>query len=195
MDRRSFFRKGIQKLGRSVVEEAGRRVDKRASRWIRPPYAIDELEFLITCTRCHACIEACPDQVIFSLSARCGATAAGTPALDLLNRACQLCDSWPCVAACEKSALRFPERDDETLPLPLPELATASINSDYCLPYKGPECGACSGICPQPGALLWDGPRPTIDASQCVGCALCRAACIADPKAISIQSRGQKDNT
>jgi ferredoxin-type protein NapG len=194
VDRRNFFRKGIQQLGRGVVKEVNRRADKRASRWIRPPYALDELDFLLACTRCNACIEACPHGVVFPLPVRCGATVAGTPALDLLNKACHLCKDLPCVVACEPRALRLLESDEDETPPLLPELALASIDPRHCLPYQGPECGACYGICPQPGALLWDGPRPHIDSNKCIGCALCRVACIEDPKAINIQSRQQGED-
>jgi ferredoxin len=72
-------------------------------------------------------------------------------------------------------------------PVPLPVMAVADIDSRHCLPYQGPECGACAGSCPVPGALGWDDTRPVIDAALCTGCALCREACIADPKAVVLQ--------
>ena len=67
------------------------RVTDHAARWLRPPYALPELDFLLACTRCDACIDACPQRVIFALPARCGVAAAGTPALDLSHRGCALC--------------------------------------------------------------------------------------------------------
>jgi ferredoxin len=61
------------------------------------------------------------------------------------------------------------------------------IDTETCLPYLGPECGACADSCPVPGALRWEGGlRPVIDDEICTGCALCRQACILDPKAIGI---------
>lgn len=194
MDRRDFFRKTVHKVGRGIVKEANRRADKRAKRWIRPPYARPELDFLMMCTRCNACIEACPHDTVFALPVRCGATVAGTPALDLLKGACYLCESWPCVTACETSALQLPEPNEEAIPGLLPQLATASINPEQCLPYKGPECGACYGICPVPGALNWNGTCPQIDRETCIGCAMCRSVCIAAPKAVNIESRRQTED-
>ncbi len=238
MDRRNFFRSAISKSGKTVVKAVDSRINKQASRWIRPPFAINELEFLLTCSRCNACIDACPYHVIFSLPARIGTKFAATPALDLINHGCHLCEGWPCVTVCEVKALAFPlpatddsdlQTDDlqtdnlqiDNLPANdlrtdalrtedntpetaagtnhaideditetrlLPELARIRINEQSCLPYSGPECGACFDSCPVTGALTQDGFRPVINPSLCCGCGLCRESCIVDPKAITISS-------
>lgn len=188
MDRRGFFRAAFKRTSEEVVKHVDARVEQRASRWIRPPYAIDELEFLLACTRCGDCTEACPHDVIFPLSARLGAQIVGTPAMDLLNKGCQLCRDWPCVTACTRQALLIPEPEEEGNSPALPLLASATINTDVCFPYSGPECGACEASCPVPGALLWDEQRPYIDSKVCVGCGLCREACIMQPRAINIES-------
>ncbi len=191
MDRRNFFRKAFRDSGKAVVKHVAKKVEQQASRWIRPPFAVEELNFLLACTRCDACIEACEYQVIFRLSPRLGAKVVATPALDLLNHACHLCADWPCVAACETGALRLPEAESGSNPdepVAPPVLARASIDTQRCLPYHGPECGACAGRCPIEGALDWQLTRPVINPLHCTGCALCRQACIADPPAINIQS-------
>ena len=190
MDRRAFFSSALRKTTQEVVKRVDAKVVSDASRWIRPPFAIAELEFILSCTRCRDCIDACPHQVLFALPSRLGVRVAATPAIDLLNRGCHLCDGWPCVNACEAGTLVFPVVDDEneTVEIPLPTLAQATIDSGACFAYSGPECGACESSCPVPGALLWDQQRPFIDAEKCVGCALCREACIVDPKAILITS-------
>ena len=71
---------------------------------------------------------------------------------------------------------------------PPPRLAVAEVDTATCLPYQGPECGACAGSCPVPGALVWELEKPRIDSGHCTGCALCREACIVEPKAIQIRS-------
>lgn len=199
MDRRAFFKNAFRKTAEKAVELIDKKVTDEAVRWIRPPYALDELDFLLSCTRCDACIDACPHDVVFPLSATLGVCVAGTPALDLLNKGCHLCEDWPCVNACEPKALVFPllasetEKQDqdqtnkviEIKPLPLPKLAVVTINPQTCFPYSGPECGACNR-CPVEGALLWDQQRPSINQEKCVGCGLCREFCIVEPKAVDL---------
>jgi ferredoxin-type protein NapF len=187
MDRRSFFRRAAGKATETVVREVDEKLASQAAHWIRPPFALDELNFLLACTRCADCITACPHQVIFPLPSRLGARVVNTPALDLLNKGCHLCDDWPCVQACEADALRLLDPQDEER-TPLPELARAVIDTERCLPYAGPECGACRGSCPVPGALTWQMERPFIVSEVCTGCALCREACIVEPKAVLIRS-------
>ena len=187
MDRRAFFKRAAGKATEVIVKEVDSKVKAEAAHWIRPPYAVNELEFLLACTRCGECVTACPHQVIFPLESRLGAKVVNTPAMDLLNKGCHLCEDWPCVNACEPKALIFPEHDEDEK-TPLPVFAMAHINTSTCLPYFGPECGACQGSCPVPGALIWQREKPSIDTEVCTGCGLCREACIVDPKAVSIAS-------
>lgn len=188
MERRTFFKRSLDKTAKTVAKGADALAKHRARHWIRPPHAIDELEFLLTCTRCGACTEACPHQVIFPLSARLGAQVVGTPAMDLLNKGCHLCTDWPCVAVCGPQALKLPVTDADDKKPPLPSLAEARIDTARCLPYAGPECGACNSSCPVPHALTWDMTKPVINPRNCIGCGLCRDACIVEPKAISIHT-------
>jgi len=220
MDRRNFFKYSFSKLTEAGVGALEHRAEQKARNWIRPPFAKHELDFLLECTRCNACMEACPSQVIFLLPVSRGPEVAATPALDLLNKGCQLCNNWPCVTACEAGALAFaseptttlveqddpassendpalkpkpePEPEQGTLAIPAPQecppLAKVTINTEYCIPYAGPECGACRGSCPIPETLLWQGEKPVINEETCVGCGLCREMCITAPKAINICS-------
>lgn len=186
MDRRDFFKVGAQKTAQIAYQVASERAARRARNWLRPPFAVDELDFLLACTRCNKCIEACPHGVLFELPARTGLQAAGTPAMDLLNRGCHLCRDWPCVAACEPAALKLPDQGEGSSPA-VPKMARVRIDPETCLPYAGPECGACAHACPVPGALEWeDGIRPVVNEEHCTGCALCREACIVAPKAVEV---------
>ncbi|MDH5391751.1 MAG: hypothetical protein OEY11_01070 [Gammaproteobacteria bacterium] len=200
MDRRSFFTRGAGKVAKAVTEHSAEKARKEAVRWIRPPFALDELDFLLACTRCDACIEACTFDIIFPLSAKLGAKVIATPAMDLLTKGCQLCEGWPCVNACEANALKLPDqllkkhelsetnaRGEQYKERYLPKLANIVINKETCLPYSGPECGACR-ICPVDGAMHWNREKPEINQSLCTGCALCRESCIVEPKAILVQS-------
>ena len=195
MDRRDFFKKSFGRAAEKAVKVVDNKVAERASRWIRPPFAIPELEFLLACTRCDACIKACPHGIVFPLSPNNGAEVMNTPALDLLNKGCRLCEDWPCVTACETNALKIPaiasvenpdDNQDEIPPAPQPKLAKVVIDEASCLPYQGPECGACASACIVEGALQWSMERPTINQELCTGCAMCREVCITEPKSVNI---------
>ena len=188
MERRDFFKLGARKTAEIAYRLASETAARRAANWLRPPFAVDELDFLLACTRCDKCIEACPHEVLFKLPARQGLQVTGTPAMDLLNRGCHLCQDWPCVEACEPDALKRPDRGEGCAPARA-KLARVEIDQATCLPYAGPECGACAHACPVPGALEWDGGvRPVINQESCTGCALCREACIVEPKAIQVSA-------
>jgi ferredoxin-type protein NapG len=186
MKRRDFFKLGARKAAEIASHVASEKFAMQAESWLRPPFAKAELPFLLACTRCDKCIEACPHDVLFKLPARLGSRVEDTPALDLIKRGCHMCSDWPCVQACEPGALAFPNHDDGAPPAPV-RLAQVWIDTTTCLPYLGPECGACADACPVEGALEWEGGiKPVVNGERCTGCALCREACILDPKAIKV---------
>jgi ferredoxin-type protein NapG len=192
MERRSLFRLGFKKLMGAVADQAVAVPPRPAQSWVRPPYSQAETAFLLACDRCDACVRACPHEVLFALPRSAGIVAEGTPAMALNRRACRMCDGWPCAAACSRGALVLPavptdesEADQPAAPPAPPKLARAIIDRGSCLPYSGPECGACADSCPLPGALAWDRTRPVI-AGPCTGCGLCRQACITDPPSIML---------
>jgi len=194
MDRRGFFKNIANKASEKSSVSVEKKVNRRAANWIRPPYSLDEADFLSACTRCDRCIEACPHRVIFKLSDRLGTLVAGTPALDLLKKGCHQCEDWPCVNACNDQALVLPETSSDPaaeqigIGPELPMMARAEINSKVCLPYNGGECDACVDSCPVPNALTWDMTLPIINLLLCTGCGMCREACVVEPKAVNIRS-------
>lgn len=71
----------------------------------RPPWAIDESQFLTLCTRCGDCFKACPNGLIKPADRPeyDGSPIAGTPVLDLACGQCSYCGS--CARACPTGAL------------------------------------------------------------------------------------------
>ncbi|MCP5078304.1 MAG: hypothetical protein GY951_09650 [Psychromonas sp.] len=69
-----------------------------------------------------------------------------------------------------------------------PPMASAYMSETLCMPYSGPECGACKGSCPIPDTLIFINEKPIINLQNCIGCGLCIQSCISNPKAITIGS-------
>lgn len=173
----------------------------------RPPGAVTEADFLARCDGCGDCLAACPHGAIFAYVPEAG-PLAGTPVMRPEVRACEMCEGFPCAAACPRGAL-LPSSGG------IWRLGVVEIDASRCFTYRGPECGACAGLCPpavsredtgarseprpegtdrartpgrspHPGtpALRMRGQHPAVDESRCVGCGLCIAACPTTPKAI-----------
>lgn len=149
MSRRGWLR------GRSRTAEPAR----------RPPWALAEADFVARCTRCDACIVACPTGVLVRAD-------GGFPAVDFSRGECTFCGD--CVRACRPAALSRPA--DDAAPWAL----TARIG-DGCLALQGVECRVCGEACGE-GAIRFR-PRlggvalAELDAARCTGCGACFAPC------------------
>ncbi|MFZ5826090.1 MAG: 4Fe-4S dicluster domain-containing protein [Bacillota bacterium] len=186
-DRRGFFLESFRSLGRLVAETMHGAVTEtvtRASggqRYLRPPGAIDEAAFLLSCTRCGDCAKACPSNVIKFLPASAGA-AVGTPYIDPLERACDLCGK--CMPVCEPKALLTITNPREV------RMGLAVIDTETCWAHKGSICDLCVQRCPYPDeAIRLVGGKPEIVADVCTGCGLCAYVCVSTPPAIKIEPR------
>lgn len=140
---------------------------------LRPPWALDESDFLDACTACNACVERCPERVL-------ARGTDGTPVFDPHLGECTFCGE--CADACTPRAL------DRAMS-PTPWHLTA-IAGDACLPRHGVVCSSCRDACPERAItfpLTSRVPVPSIDAQRCTGCGACVGVCPAD--AISLVTR------
>jgi ferredoxin-type protein NapG len=182
------------------VAEPGSPRFERAFPVLRPPGAVAEVEFLAGCTRCEACIQACPHQSIIQAPVRYR-LAAGTPMIDPIQQPCWMCADFPCIASCEPGVLQraLPKR-----------MATARIETFSCLAWQGNFCTVCSEQCPVPGAIALEADqrfadggslresdsdskipsggnaatKPRIVDEVCTGCGVCQYVCPAPENAI-----------
>ncbi|TVQ62272.1 MAG: 4Fe-4S dicluster domain-containing protein [Phycisphaerales bacterium] len=141
---------------------------------LRPPGAIEETTFLDGCTRCAACIEACPHDAIINAPDRFR-VAAGTPMIDPVRQPCRMCEDTPCVTACEPGVLR------KDLPV---VMGVARISPVTCLAHQNSFCTVCSEHCPVEGAIEIVNGRPRIVEATCTGCGVCQHVCPAPENAI-----------
>jgi ferredoxin-type protein NapG len=142
----------------------------------RPPGAVEEAVFLAGCTRCKACMSACPVGAIVHAPERFR-EAADTPMIDPYSAACVMCADTPCIAACEPAVLR-PDRSRK--------MGVAWIQPMACLAHTGSFCTVCAERCPVPGAVEVTMGKPRILADICTGCGTCAAVCPAPTNAVVV---------
>lgn len=157
---------------------------RRAFPVLRPPGAVREEDFLEHCTRCGACIEACPHDAIVLAPPRFR-QAAGTPMIDPHAGPCRVCGELPCVAACQTPEAGCVLRWE----IPL-RMGTAEIQPWNCLAHQQSlglaACSACVEQCPVPGAIEVVDNRPRIRPETCVGCGVCHHVCPAPQNAVIV---------
>jgi ferredoxin-type protein NapF len=142
---------------------------------VRPPWSLAEADFLERCTRCEACITACPTHIIVKGD-------GGFPTIDFSHGECTFCHA--CANACEAGAF------DATRVTPWRLQLTID---DTCLAKQDIFCMACLDACPEQAIRLhYDTgtPVPKVDTAQCTSCGGCIAIC--PLQAIALRPQAQE---
>ena len=92
--RKGFFGEMFSFVRQGVSHHVETKLAKALNAPLRPPGALEEVEFLSTCTRCKECGIACPYGVI-SVQPMDAGVGAGTPYIDPNIMFCHLCLEAP----------------------------------------------------------------------------------------------------
>ncbi|MBD8527462.1 ferredoxin-type protein NapF [Pseudomarimonas arenosa] len=151
----------------SALPNLGRRAwlrgEQHPGEALRPPPAIAEADFLDRCTRCDACLRACPEQVLVRGD-------GGWPEFNPQLGECSFC--MDCSAACTEGAL------DPAAARPW--LFTAKLDVEGCLARQGVHCQTCRDACSHRALQFVISSQPVpprVQSDFCTGCGGCVAVC------------------
>jgi len=147
-------------------------------RYLRPPGARPETEFLAFCSRCQRCIQACPSGTLQPLPWSAGLGGFDTPRVVPRTARCELCGV--CQEVCPSGAI-------QTVALTAVRIGTARVEPQLCLGWsQGILCLLCMEQCPLQAISDIGGHRPQVDPRRCVGCGACENGCPVEEPAIRV---------
>ena len=192
MNRRRFINKlgvlaGAGACVKTSLALAVFKIKQFSQRYVRPPGALKETDFISRCIRCNQCAEICPNNCIKFFGSENGLDSHGTPYIIPREKACILC--MKCGDACPTGAIQPIKRQLEPIVQQV-SMGTARVDEQLCLSYQGKSCGVCYRACPLQDVAITVGfmEQPTVT-DACVGCGLCEQSCIQIPQAIKIIPR------
>ncbi|MHC4422083.1 MAG: 4Fe-4S binding protein [Planctomycetota bacterium] len=173
-------------------------VTPRGMRFLRPPGARPEAEFLDRCIRCGECMKVCITNGLQPVLLEAGPEGLFTPRL--VPRFGSENDGY-CEYGCTLCGQVCPTAAIEPLPLADKQqfkIGEAVFDEERCLPHAEDEdCIVCEEHCPVPDKAIkfeekmmpteWGGeyPRllPFVDLDLCIGCGICESVCPVDGEA------------
>ncbi len=139
------------------------------TRFLRPPGARPEAEFLARCLHCGQCVDVCPYGCI-TVRMSLSPFRSGTPQIDPQLSPCYLC--MRCCSVCPSEAL-------ENVSIDKVKMGEARLEKGKCHTWEGfILCRSCFERCPLKGnaIVLEKGMYPVIT-EKCAGCGICEHVC------------------
>ncbi len=194
------------------ARSSGKSTRNFSSSVVRPPGAVEEIEFLERCIKCDQCARICPTNVIQPDWFDSGIEGLWTPVLNFRMGFCQL-HCTACGQVCPTGALQqIPVAQklglgefSEQGPI---RLGTAHVDPSRCLPHANNiPCVVCEEVCPTSPKAIYgervtrvarDGTMleltvPRVDVDRCIGCGICEHECpvVGDRRAIYVTAEGE----
>ncbi|MDD3276913.1 MAG: 4Fe-4S binding protein [Kiritimatiellales bacterium] len=171
-DRRQFLAGiGIGIPAALLLPKIGKKPGGKPS--VLPPGATEK--FAETCTRCYACVSACPADII---RVKSGGRVAelSMPELRFETGACEESCNL-CSQVCPTGAIRTLSQDQKWRT----QIGIAKVEKEKCLAWADNEyCMVCDEFCPYNAIKIierGDVACPEIDPEICRGCGACESAC------------------
>lgn len=195
-ERRQILAAAAAGVGVGLLSASSTHADIAPARVIRPPGSIPEDEFLARCTRCLACVEACPTHGLQPLGLEAGWSAIWTPVLVPTIGGCEEpCHN--CTQVCPTDAIRKLTHEEKSFA----RIGTARILRERCVAWEEIKaCLVCDEVCPYDAIdfltitdHIGTQRRPVVNEEKCMGCGLCENACpVREPRAIVVDRYGEE---
>ncbi len=149
---------------------------------ITPPGAGSTERLKKNCTACHACISACPNNIIHPATAEYGVDGILLPVLSFNHHFCSF-ECNECTKVCPNDALKSLSIEEKQLT----QVGQVQFYLEKCIVHTdGTDCGACDEHCPTKAITMVPYGNeglyiPSVNVNLCIGCGGCEYICPAIP--------------